>query len=397
MSNQLSDAGSSNLCKVIGINTNILLKLEQADEGAMSMTISSLTSPEDQKIEGSSSKQIPTGDARITLSTESFASGSSKEFSAPKSQKRDGADLLSSLRVLVANSNASDTLSQSGMHRLEDQHSHTKQSHMPSFSSLAGSSSSKNGARSLKIEVFPRRRNGRNPRVGERSPVVVTEEKLKQCFDLPLHVASKKMGICITAIKKVCRKLGIHKWPYRYILPVLSRVVDSFFLRDLKERKNAAGKAPSEGSYSNIGGITISPEGRNTVPLETLSEASEYARLRGGAAGEDSDSKDSDPQGSQSDQDSKLNTLCIAALELSQSDTRHSAQRRGVKVEKPQQQGKSTIRQSASALHRHCDGPGKLNVGEERANDGSISRSNSISTSDRNSERIGKLLGGLHV
>ena len=53
--------------------------------------------------------------------------------------------------------------------------------------------------------------------------MVLSEEKLRECFDLPLHVASKKMGICITAIKKVCRKLGIHKWPYR----------------ELKERKAA--------------------------------------------------------------------------------------------------------------------------------------------------------------
>lgn len=72
--------------------------------------------------------------------------------------------------------------------------------------------------------VFPRRKIGRSSKAaapGERAPVVLTEDKLRECFDLPLHVASKKMGICITAIKKVCRKFGIHKWPYR----------------DMKERK----------------------------------------------------------------------------------------------------------------------------------------------------------------
>ena len=75
--------------------------------------------------------------------------------------------------------------------------------------------------------VFPRRKVGRSSRApgggNSRAPVVLSEEKLRECFDLPLHVASKKMGICITAIKKVCRKLGIHKWPYR----------------ELKERKAA--------------------------------------------------------------------------------------------------------------------------------------------------------------
>lgn len=107
----------------------------------------------------------------------------------------------------------------------------------------------------------------------------------------------------------------------------LAALDDDFFERDLKERKNAAGKSLSEGSFSNMGALTISSEGPS-VPLETLSEASEYARLRGGAAGEESDSKDSDPQEAQSDQDSKLNTLCIAALGLSQSDTKQGGQRR---------------------------------------------------------------------
>ncbi|EKX41675.1 hypothetical protein GUITHDRAFT_112382 [Guillardia theta CCMP2712] len=173
------------------------------------------------------------------------------------------------------------------------------------------------------------------------------------------------MGICITAIKKVCRKLGIHKWPYR----------------DLKERKNAAGKSLSEGGPS--------------VPLETLSEASEYARLRGGAAGEESDSKDSDPQEAQSDQDSKLNTLCIAALELSQSDTKQGGQRRVVKSERSQ--GKSNFKQTVANTQRHRETSGKASAGDDRANEGSSSSSRNvaIASSDRNSERIevSKLLG----
>jgi hypothetical protein len=47
---------------------------------------------------------------------------------------------------------------------------------------------------------------------GERAPVVLTEDKLRECFDLPLHVASKKMGICITAIKKVRSVLDFLYW-----------------------------------------------------------------------------------------------------------------------------------------------------------------------------------------
>lgn len=40
-------------------------------------------------------------------------------------------------------------------------------------------------------------------------------EMLEQFYGVPLHVAAKKLGICQTAIKKVCRRLGIKKWPYK--------------------------------------------------------------------------------------------------------------------------------------------------------------------------------------
>ncbi|KAJ1492892.1 hypothetical protein T484DRAFT_1770157 [Baffinella frigidus] len=32
---------------------------------------------------------------------------------------------------------------------------------------------------------------------------------------MPLIVAATKLGICATALKKVCRKLGVTKWPYK--------------------------------------------------------------------------------------------------------------------------------------------------------------------------------------
>ncbi|KAJ1467669.1 hypothetical protein T484DRAFT_2335199 [Baffinella frigidus] len=34
-------------------------------------------------------------------------------------------------------------------------------------------------------------------------------------FQMPLHLAAKRLGLCQTAIKKACRKLGINKWPYK--------------------------------------------------------------------------------------------------------------------------------------------------------------------------------------
>jgi len=59
--------------------------------------------------------------------------------------------------------------------------------------------------------VTPRRRSGQE----RRAPVVLTREIIESYFSMPLSAASKDLGLCATAIKKVCRKMGIAKWPFR--------------------------------------------------------------------------------------------------------------------------------------------------------------------------------------
>ncbi|EKX38620.1 hypothetical protein GUITHDRAFT_115168 [Guillardia theta CCMP2712] len=64
--------------------------------------------------------------------------------------------------------------------------------------------------------VCPRRK--KNPSAAKRDaedPVVLTRELLESLFSLPLSSASERLGICPTAIKKACRKLGIPKWPFK--------------------------------------------------------------------------------------------------------------------------------------------------------------------------------------
>mmetsp|Transcript_50974 Transcript_50974/g.102236 ORF Transcript_50974/g.102236 Transcript_50974/m.102236 type:complete len:148 (-) Transcript_50974:110-553(-) len=63
-------------------------------------------------------------------------------------------------------------------------------------------------------KVFPRRKAGQDARK-QSKPVVLTESVLRSLFNLPLQEACNKLGICATALKKTCRKLGIKKWPYR--------------------------------------------------------------------------------------------------------------------------------------------------------------------------------------
>eukprot|EP00960_Hanusia_phi_P071432 767554-Hanusia_phi.AAC.3 len=66
-----------------------------------------------------------------------------------------------------------------------------------------------------KITLFPRRKAGQAQPGGGHGPVILSLELLEQFYNMPLHLAAKRLGICQTAIKKVCRKLGIKKWPYK--------------------------------------------------------------------------------------------------------------------------------------------------------------------------------------
>ena len=54
-----------------------------------------------------------------------------------------------------------------------------------------------------------------------QAPILLSASKLRSHFNLPLNDAAKKLGVCATAIKKVCRKMGIKQWPHRK-LKVLS-------------------------------------------------------------------------------------------------------------------------------------------------------------------------------
>eukprot|EP00960_Hanusia_phi_P037500 752991-Hanusia_phi.AAC.7 len=82
--------------------------------------------------------------------------------------------------------------------------------------------------------VCPRKQNSDN-----EEPVVLTRELLQSYFDRSLAQVSAELGICPTAIKRACRKLGIAKWPYKTPNP------------GPKKRKNSDTSESQEGSRSH--------------------------------------------------------------------------------------------------------------------------------------------------
>ena len=62
------------------------------------------------------------------------------------------------------------------------------------------------------ITVFPRGRTQRNPNA---SRVHVNWPMITRYFHLPLLHAAHCMGISDSTLKKICRKFGLKRWPYR--------------------------------------------------------------------------------------------------------------------------------------------------------------------------------------
>jgi len=64
--------------------------------------------------------------------------------------------------------------------------------------------------------ILPRRKSGQSEVDRESiEPVILNRALLQSLFHLPLATASKRLGLSATSIKKVCRKIGIIKWPYK--------------------------------------------------------------------------------------------------------------------------------------------------------------------------------------
>ncbi|EKX36737.1 hypothetical protein GUITHDRAFT_145487 [Guillardia theta CCMP2712] len=61
------------------------------------------------------------------------------------------------------------------------------------------------------VTVHPRRKSGSY----RDSPVVtVTLERLSKLYGHSVEEAARQLGLSATALRRVCRKLGINKWPY---------------------------------------------------------------------------------------------------------------------------------------------------------------------------------------
>ncbi|EPS73086.1 hypothetical protein M569_01670, partial [Genlisea aurea] len=65
---------------------------------------------------------------------------------------------------------------------------------------------------------------------------------LKDYLDLPMEEAARKMNVCPTVIKKICRKSGVERWPHRKIKSIeakISKKLQKLCSIDERERESA--------------------------------------------------------------------------------------------------------------------------------------------------------------
>ena len=40
---------------------------------------------------------------------------------------------------------------------------------------------------------------------------------LRSVYNMPIEQAAKQLGVCVTVLKRICRRKGIPRWPYRKV------------------------------------------------------------------------------------------------------------------------------------------------------------------------------------
>ncbi|XP_065851506.1 uncharacterized protein [Euphorbia lathyris] len=71
----------------------------------------------------------------------------------------------------------------------------------------------------------------------------MTLDDFKDYFHLPMGQASRQMNLCITVLKKICRKYGLYRWPYRKIKPLRRQILE---LRTILSSNDAEERAKAE-------------------------------------------------------------------------------------------------------------------------------------------------------
>ena len=232
-----SPASSPTLSALISPRTPILPPLKytsdqlgaatsrSASVGLECLAIVAIEALSQQKLDAASSQQV-------------LHDSSADSQVAHKPAVRDGTTFLSGGASVAGSSGAAD--SRRGTKRKAScspgPHCDSSSSSSRSASEAPASGQRCKNAGVLEVKPRLRRRSygeggrqalGGRPHHDEETtiaPIQVTADVLRQHFAMPLNDAARHIGICATAIKRACRKMGIREWPFQRIKPIERRL-----------------------------------------------------------------------------------------------------------------------------------------------------------------------------
>ncbi|KAF1313128.1 Rwp-rk domain, partial [Globisporangium splendens] len=76
----------------------------------------------------------------------------------------------------------------------------------------------------------------------------ITLNELRPHFNKPMAVVAKELGVCITLMKKICRRNGLVRWPHRRIRSLVNRITSLQMMKHGGELNLADKPAPSSSS-----------------------------------------------------------------------------------------------------------------------------------------------------
>lgn len=106
-----------------------------------------------------------------------------------------------------------------------------------------------------------------------------TKEQLEPLFDVPSKQAAKKLGISNNHLKRMCRRIGIERWPHRKIrsLKRLKERVSGSTVQTIEEEIARLKHEPNSDISDNIrGAITMTYKHPNKADIKIESYDSSY-------------------------------------------------------------------------------------------------------------------------
>ncbi|CAH0517524.1 unnamed protein product [Peronospora belbahrii] len=77
----------------------------------------------------------------------------------------------------------------------------------------------------------------------------LTLNELRPHFNKPMTVVAKELGVCITLMKKICRRNGLVRWPHRRIRSLVNRITS---LQVLESKADGAERKRFQGQITGL-------------------------------------------------------------------------------------------------------------------------------------------------